>query len=208
MRRISESSASATATRRSRALERRLHRRLGEVWKPGGRLPPIEKLARDMGVGITNMRRAAKSLADRGLLIARPGAGTFVVPSLVAAPDGVASQGDSVDTPLAGKIVHVLIGAQSTDDPAGARRLDRASELRLRGFERGIGVSADARHLIRVPGYDCFPGTLAAAAYVRLDAPPPLIFAACDELASRRLYPHRNQEPRGITYEHSCHGNA
>jgi GntR family transcriptional regulator, transcriptional repressor for pyruvate dehydrogenase complex len=46
--------------------------------KPGDRLPPERELARSLGVGHTTVREAIRSMESLGLLIVRPGAGTFV----------------------------------------------------------------------------------------------------------------------------------
>lgn len=53
--------------------------RIGRRWKVGDRLPPINELAREMGVGEKNTYRAVKALSDEGLLASRPRHGTFVL---------------------------------------------------------------------------------------------------------------------------------
>lgn len=56
----------------------RLRQELRRRWRPGDRLPPIKTLAQLLGAGQTNMHRAAKMLADEGVLIASSKRGTFV----------------------------------------------------------------------------------------------------------------------------------
>ena len=47
--------------------------------KPGDRLPPERQLATMFGVSRNSVREAIKSLEQQGLLISRPGAGTYIV---------------------------------------------------------------------------------------------------------------------------------
>ena len=46
--------------------------------KPGDRLPPERQLATMFGVSRNSVREAIKSLEQQGLLISRPGAGTYI----------------------------------------------------------------------------------------------------------------------------------
>lgn len=46
--------------------------------KPGDRLPPERQLAAMFGVSRNSVREAIKSLEQQGLLISRPGAGTYI----------------------------------------------------------------------------------------------------------------------------------
>lgn len=59
-------------------IKRAIKRRIGRDWKPGDRLPPIDRLAREMGVGETNAYRAVRELSDEGILASRPRRGTIV----------------------------------------------------------------------------------------------------------------------------------
>src|SRR5690242_2021537 len=51
----------------------------GEIM-PGESLPPQQKLAEQYGVGLSTIREAVKALSMIGLLEARPGRGTRVLP--------------------------------------------------------------------------------------------------------------------------------
>lgn len=57
----------------------KLERWLKEECAPGSRIPPIKELAKVLGTGQTSTHHAAKTLAAEGILVSRPGAGTFVV---------------------------------------------------------------------------------------------------------------------------------
>ena len=48
------------------------------VLKPGDRLPPERELAERLRVGRSSLREAIRALELRGLVVSRPGAGTFV----------------------------------------------------------------------------------------------------------------------------------
>lgn len=50
-------------------------------FKPGDRLPPERQLAIMFAVSRNSVREAIKSLEQQGMLISRPGAGTFIVAS-------------------------------------------------------------------------------------------------------------------------------
>lgn len=59
-------------------IKRQIRKRIGTMWRIGDRLPPINELARDMGVGEKNTYRAVRELAEEGILASRPRHGTFV----------------------------------------------------------------------------------------------------------------------------------
>jgi len=44
-----------------------------------GKLPPIEQLARDIGVAPKTIQKALAILKDEGLIVGQPGRGVFVV---------------------------------------------------------------------------------------------------------------------------------
>lgn len=47
-------------------------------WLAGQRLPPIKRLAEQLSVGQSNLNRAIRELVRQGLLVSRPGLGTYV----------------------------------------------------------------------------------------------------------------------------------
>jgi len=53
--------------------------RLRTGWPKDARLPAVHQLAHELGTGKTNTHRAVKELADEGMLISKPGMGTYVV---------------------------------------------------------------------------------------------------------------------------------
>jgi LacI family transcriptional regulator len=59
-------------------IKSRLLEHLGERWPKGSRLPPVPELAAELGTGKSNTHRALKELVREGILVARPGRGTFV----------------------------------------------------------------------------------------------------------------------------------
>lgn len=67
-------------------VKRELRGRLASQWRTGKRLPPIKRLAAELGAGQSNTHRAVKELAAEGLLASRPGRGTFVCAPPKAAP--------------------------------------------------------------------------------------------------------------------------
>ncbi|AFK56377.1 GntR family transcriptional regulator [Tistrella mobilis] len=60
--------------------------RSGE-WSPGEKLPPVPDLCRDFAVAPITVRQALRMLADKGLLIAIRGKGTFVTEGQHSAVD-------------------------------------------------------------------------------------------------------------------------
>lgn len=51
---------------------------LGTRWPEGSRLPPVPQLAAELNAGKSNTHRALKELVSEGLLVARPGRGTYI----------------------------------------------------------------------------------------------------------------------------------
>jgi DNA-binding LacI/PurR family transcriptional regulator len=66
-------------------VKQQLRHRIGSQWRPGQRLPPIDQIARQLGVGERNTYVAVKQLASEGLLVSRPRRGTYVTQRPVAA---------------------------------------------------------------------------------------------------------------------------
>lgn len=76
--RIVSTTASSSSPLAYQAIKHRLGRCIGSRWKAGSRLPPIAELARDLGTGQRNTHRAVQELVREGILVSRPGMGTFV----------------------------------------------------------------------------------------------------------------------------------
>ncbi len=55
-----------------------LKERIGSAWMPGDRLPPLQALADELGIGLQTAHRAMRILADTGLVVSRPRHGTFI----------------------------------------------------------------------------------------------------------------------------------
>lgn len=87
-----------------------LHAQLGVRWRTGDRLPTVDELADDMGVGRVNVLRAVRMLVEEGYLESRPRLGTVVIsemPSAVKVLPGSAAAGVQ-NRMLQGKTVRVL----------------------------------------------------------------------------------------------------
>jgi GntR family transcriptional repressor for pyruvate dehydrogenase complex len=56
-------------------------------WKAGDRLPPIEQLSQQLGVGISSVREAIRVLGKQGILKIEQGRGTFVRDALQETPE-------------------------------------------------------------------------------------------------------------------------
>lgn len=70
--------ASSSTPRVYQAIKHRLARHIGTRWRAGSRMPPIDELARELGTGQRNTHRAVRELVRDGILVSRPGMGTFV----------------------------------------------------------------------------------------------------------------------------------
>jgi len=56
-----------------------LRRRIGNrEYPPGSKMPPFLRLQEEFGLASMTVRRAVHVLADEGLLIVKPGRGTYV----------------------------------------------------------------------------------------------------------------------------------
>lgn len=86
-------------------IKRLLQRRIGRQWAAGKRLPPIKTLAGQLGCGQNNTHRAIKDLVAAGLLVSRPGRGTYVAQGLSTPTD---DRAPVQPLPLVGKRVAVL----------------------------------------------------------------------------------------------------
>jgi len=98
----------------------RLREQLGHRWEPGVRLPPIKQLARELKIGQTNTHRAVRELAKEGLLVSRPGQGTFVTDKVHAQRHlgpwrGSQTEFPAQGTALKGKWVEILMTATEPD---------------------------------------------------------------------------------------------
>lgn len=59
-------------------IKQTLSNQLRKRYRPGERLPPIMQLAAELRLGKTNTHRAVRELVRDGLLVSRPGQGTFL----------------------------------------------------------------------------------------------------------------------------------
>lgn len=57
----------------------RLEARLSQEWGPGTKLPPIRQLAKKLKLGVGSVNLAVQQLASEGLLVSKPGLGTYVL---------------------------------------------------------------------------------------------------------------------------------
>ena len=81
------------------------------LWRPGDRIPTEQELCRLYDISRAPVRQALKELAQEGMLIRRPGLGTFVNNSALAGP--------SSDTPI----------QMMSSDPYWSRVLDHVSRV-------------------------------------------------------------------------------
>jgi len=100
----------------------------------GTRLPPLQALARELGIGRISVLEAMRDLAGEGVVVARPRLGTFVArsPAGHAAPVGAAlfdRRGNPASQPLAGKRI-ALVGEAQGEGMVEA--MMRAAEQTLR----------------------------------------------------------------------------
>lgn len=56
------------------------------VWPPGTRLPPLEELSEELGVGVSSVREAVRILGKQHILRIEQGRGTFVCDALKPSP--------------------------------------------------------------------------------------------------------------------------
>lgn len=56
------------------------------VWPPGSRIPPLDQLSEELGVGISSVREAVRILGKQNILRIEQGRGTFVQPDFLHAP--------------------------------------------------------------------------------------------------------------------------
>jgi DNA-binding LacI/PurR family transcriptional regulator len=102
-------------------IKAQLRERIGRDWPAGQRIPPLDAVAAELGFGRTNTYRAVQDLVGEGLLVSRPGSGTFV--RTHAAPAAVST--------LAGRRVTIL---RNASDLFIFRAVDvLVSELEARG---------------------------------------------------------------------------
>lgn len=115
-----------------------LVRHLGDL-PVGHRLPPIKNLARQLGLGQSNLHEAMRALAREGVLYSRPKVGTFVAQRMAAQPGMPAAPRTSPS--VAGRSVQVIGAVQS--DPA-IWAVSQAAHAAL--AERGVNVVASLTH--------------------------------------------------------------
>ena len=153
-------------------------------FRPGQRLPTERELVQDIGVSRTSVRAGLQTLAAKGLLVIRHGAGTFVADgppvldseplSLLAALARVHPQADVRGAPHA-RSQHRAHGRRARDRRAARGDLGRGQrdvrDLRRPAGVSGAGhpVSRRGRHRVRqsdpgVGGRDDLGDVLRAAA--------------------------------------------
>jgi hypothetical protein len=101
----------------------------------GHRLPPIKDLARQLGVGQSNLHEAMRELARQGLVYSRPKLGTFV-----AQPVAGTGTDARPARPLAGRTVHILCPGY-VDESLQSIAQGAINELE----QRGAAVKLDPR---------------------------------------------------------------
>jgi GntR family transcriptional regulator / MocR family aminotransferase len=115
--------------------------------RPGTRLPPSRRLARDLGVSRGVVVDAYAQLAAEGWLAARRGAGTVVA---------------NVETPEPASVTAAHVNARPVGIPAGARFDLRTGRPDLSAFPRAAWHAAIGRALRELPdealGYGDFRG--------------------------------------------------
>ena len=107
--------------------------------EPGDQLPPEPELAQRLGVSRSTLREALQVLKDKGLIVRRPGVGTFVQSSPTLIPGGLETL-ESLDT-LAGRLGLEVETAQVTFDQVEAGTYPEVMEkLRLAPNDRLTAV--------------------------------------------------------------------
>jgi len=122
------------------AIKRQLGREIGRRWTSGSRLPPINELAQMLGTGKRNTHRAVRELVDEGVLVSRPGMGTYVSAEIdveqfrdiVRTAEDLQVGGDPAQ-PLAGCHICVITAEHSTDLMIQEMRAGLIAELKGKG---------------------------------------------------------------------------
>lgn len=121
-------------------VKQQIRSRIGRDWQVGDRLPPIEELARSLGVGARNAYRAVHELADEGLLASRPHHGTYVTdrPQRVATP--------TAPTAKRSRVIQVPLGP---DADGMIHRMAHAcgEHLRALGYTVQFAPTTQARNM-------------------------------------------------------------
>lgn len=122
------------------------------VLKPGDRLPPERELAERLRVSRSSLREAIRALELRGLVVSRPGAGTFVstesvetILSVIAASIN-GSEGYLSDIFEVRHLLEPQIAAMAADraTPEDIRSMASSLDEQARQIERGeTGVEGD-----------------------------------------------------------------
>lgn len=158
------------------AAEIRCQITLGEL-RPGDPVPSARRITREHGVAIATATKVLALLRDEGLVLTRPGAGTFVAPSRPAAP--LARRGPTDPEPGLSREGLVRIAIDMAD--AGGLA---AVSMRQIAAELGVATMALYRH---VRGRDDLILAMADAALASapLPAAPPAGWRARLELLAR-----------------------
>jgi len=137
-------------------IKQQLRKRLGKQWEPGKRLPPIKKLAGQLRLGQNNTHRAIRELVAEGLLVSRPGHGTFVVEN-IGEYETDQNSNTTRKRPLAGKRVGVLHPWTKPDGFLVEAMESAVGAIQSAGGTGTIERHGDQNHL---PGTDKFDGII------------------------------------------------
>ena len=120
--------------------------------RPGGRLPSERELAQQLGVSRASVREAMRLLDTRGLLVVRPGAGTYVTEDTVEAIVQAFSSLLTNESSAAGDVFemrlllepHVVYLAAERATESDIRRMDEILEAQAAAIaDGGTGVELD-----------------------------------------------------------------
>ena len=112
--------------------------------KPGDRLPPERELAQQFGVSRASVREAMRMLDQKGLIVIKPGAGTFVTEDVVETIVQAFSSLLSESEDGAGDVFEMRLLLEPHVASLAAQRATDADIERLRRIlkEQGIDIEA------------------------------------------------------------------
>lgn len=135
-------------------VKRRLCRRIVTDWPEDNRLPPIRRLAEEFGVGLGSANQAVRDLVEMGLLVSKPGMGTYVNGGQEEMADRLEEVVSGSARPVAG-VVQLLYRQQES------HRLPSFLQKILQAFEEvlsrsGLILRAPQPVPVKVHKYDDF----------------------------------------------------